>query len=461
MTQAVFPDIDPNVTSGTQLASDLNNFKASLLTQHSGPSAPVYAEIGTEWLDSATAGILTKKIYDGTQWVSVYTLNTAAHILTYGGNNPIAAFSIARSDNSADMLELYRDINVESSGGIVFTQKNDADVKKTMAKIVMESESVTNGAEFAAMSFQGMKAGTLTELFSVNNTQMFADFLVGTGERALFTDENGVVSAKPFQSGSNLVLNGSADTGNIASYTATGLAFSKSTISTELIDNNLVFKAVSSSGSETLLSETITLKNGHIEHPMIVSLKYKCSSNWTIEMLDQLDNVLVSETINGFTPVSNEANVKKIFAVIPNLTTTLKIRLTSSSADVLLFDSLQMYSLLSQDEDLYFERNIANNQLSASTLFNLTTLKNKAYKVIARVYRETDINYAEAITEFYISFNQSDSTWRIAKESINELESLETEISFSISGNNLQYTTSNISGSNYNGKINGKIARIL
>jgi hypothetical protein len=68
MTQAVFNDIDPNVKSGTELATDLNNFKASLLTQHSGASAPTYAEIGTEWLDSSVTDLLIKK---GLRWNSM------------------------------------------------------------------------------------------------------------------------------------------------------------------------------------------------------------------------------------------------------------------------------------------------------------------------------------------------------------------------------------------------------
>lgn len=460
MTQAVFNDIDPNVTSGTQLASDLNSFKASLLTQHSGPSAPLYAEIGTEWLDSSTVGTLTKKIYDGTQWVSVYTLNTASHILNYGGNNPIAAFSIARTDDSADMMELYRDIGVETSGGIVFTQKNDADVKKTMAKILMESESVTNGAEVARVSFSGMKAGTLTELFSINSEQMFADFLIGTGERALFTDENGIVTAKALQSGANLLQNGNAETANTSAYTETGLAFSRSSTSTDLIDNDFVFKAVSSTDSETLVSETVTLKNGHINHPIVVSLKYKCSSDWTIEILDQLDNVLTSETINSFTPISNEANVKKIFAFVPNLTTTLKVRFTSSAADVLLFDTLEMYSILAKDEDLYFEKEIQNNQSNVD-LFTLANTKYNSYKLECSIYRETDTDYAQGIAEFFIIYDRSTSTWKIAKETVYDMEDTEININFNMNGSVLRYSSSDISGTNYVGKINGKIKRLL
>lgn len=461
MTQSVFNDIDPNTKSGTQLAVDLNNFKASLLTQHSGASAPTYAEVGTEWLDSASAGLLIKKIYDGSQWVTINTLDTAAHIITYGGNNPTASFSISRTDDAADMLELYRNTQLVSDAGIVFTQRNDADVKKTMANVKMISDSIANGVENASFSIESMLNGTLTEAFNVSNTAMFANYLTGIGTRFLVTDENGNITSQALQNSSNLILNGNADTGDDTQYTATSLVFSKSSTSTELISGTSVFKAVSSAGSETLESETITLKNNCINQPLIVELEYKCGADWTIEVLNQLDTTLVQETINAFTPVSNESNNKKLFVSIPNATTTVKIKFTSTAADTLLFDNLKVFSQVSDEKDLYFERDLANNQSVASSLFTLTSLKNKAYKIEAKITRETDTNYAEAITEFYVSYDQNTSTWRIAKESINELESLETEIAFSMNGNDLEYTSSDITGSNYTGKINGKITRLL
>ena len=460
MTQAVFNDIDPNVKSGTELATDLNNFKASLLTQHSGPSAPTYAEIGTEWLDSAVTDTLTRKIYDGAQWVTVYTLDTSAHIIFYGGNNPTAAFSIERTDTAADLLELYRNNQTEGSGGIIFTQRNSADVKKTMAKLLLESNSLTNGAEEAQLSLQTMLAGTLTEIFSVNKDQMYSKFLEGIGERVLVADSAGNVSSKALSTDANLLLNGDAETGDDTAYTATTLVFTKSTTSTELIEGSQVFKAVSSGASETLESEVVTLKNGHKTHPIILEFQYKCSTEWDIEILDQLDATLVSEKINPFTPVGNEANVKKMFVVIPNATTTIKFKMTSSAADTLLFDKVKFISLVSQEEILFFERDLANNQTNTN-LFDIARTKNKAYKVEARIARETDTNYAEAIVEFFISYDQSGLVWRVAKETVNDLEAVDTNITFNMSTNTLQYSSDDLTGANYTGKINGKITRLL
>lgn len=460
MSQLVFNDIDPNTKSGTDLATDLNNFKLSLLTQHSGTTAPTYIEVGTQWLDSSVTDQLTLRIYDGAQNISVYTIDTAAHTISYGGNNPTASFTIARTDNAADMLELYRNTQLQTSAGIIFTQRNDAAVKKTMANVKMESDSIANGNEDASFVFEGMKAGTLTELMRVDKTKMFFDFLIGTGKRQLVADSLGNVSAEAVQSGSNLLGNGNADSGDDTQYTATGITFTKSTTAADLIEGSSVFRAVSSAAAETLVSEDVTLLNNHIDHPMVLKLKYKCSTDWTIELLDQANATLVSETLNAFVPVANEANNKNMFVVIPSGTTVVKMRLTSSAADTLLFDDVVIESIASNDQELYFERELSNNQV-ATNLFDIARIKNKLYKVEARIARETDTNYAESVVEFYISYDQSGAVWRIAKESVQELESVETNTSFTMSTTNLQYATDDITGTNYTGKINGKIKRIL
>lgn len=460
MTQSVFVDIDPNVKSGTELATDLNNFKESLLTQHSGGSSPTYAEVGTEWLDTAIANSLTKKIYDGAQWVTINTVDTIGHSIFYGGNNPTASFSIKRTDDAADMLELFRDTVLTADAGIVFTQNNDAAVKKTMANIKMVSDTIANGAEDASLSFEGMKSGTLTELFSVSKTTMFADFLQGIGKRSLIADASGNVSTEAIVDGDNLFSNGKADTGDDSAYTATGLTFTKSSTASELIEGSEVFKAVSSTNNETLVTEGIDLKNAHIGHPIIVSLKYHCAFDWDIEILNQSDTPLVSEVISSFTQEENEANNKKLFIVIGSGTTQVKVRFTSSAADTLLFDDLQVYSLISRDEPLYFERNI-NNNATGNTLFNVFRTKNSAYRINAKIVRETDINYAEALVEFFVSYDSNGAAWRVAKETVTDLEDLETEIDFSVTGNTLQYDSSAIAGLSYAGKINGTITRIL
>lgn len=460
MSQDLYPDLDPNIVSGTQLAAYLNDFKLVLLTQHSGAVAPTYAEVGTEWLDTSTANKLVFKKYDGTQWVSTFTIDDIAHTLALGGNNPTASVTVTRTDVAADMIEMYRDTTSTSTGGLIFSQNNDATAKTTMAKLLFNSDNLANGLEESSATIQTMDVGTLKDVFKVSKDAIFFESLKGTGQRQIVVDANGNLSTEVGGSESNLLTSGTADSGDISAWTATSLVFIKSTTASELIGGASVYKASSSAALETLESELVTLSNEHINHPMIVSMKYKCSADWTIEILDQSDVVLASETLNAFTPALNEANNKKMFVLVPSSVTGLSIRFTASAADTLLFDNVEMFSLIQKEEELFFERDIQNNQANIN-LFDIASTKNKLYKVEARIARETDTNYAEAVVEFFISYDQNGAVWRIAKETLSDLESLETEVDFNMNGNTLRYTSSDISGANYTGKINGKITRVL
>lgn len=461
MSQDVFNDIDPNVTSGTQLAAYLNDFKAALLTQHSGSSAPSYAEIGTEWLDTSVAGSLVFKKYDGTQWVTTFTIDDSAHTLSLGGNNPVASITVTRTDTSADMIEMYRDTQTQTNSGLIFSQKTDANNKKTFAKFKLNAESVAEGAEEASASIEAFDAGTLKEIFKVAKDSFFAETFKGTGKRNLVTDANGNVTTEAAVSGGNVFSNGDAVTGDDTTYINTGLSsFGKSTTSTELIDQSQVFKAVSTAAAQTLETEDITIPVGYIDQPLILSIPYKAGADWTVEILDQADSILVSETLKGFTPVLNEANVKKMFAVLPSGTTTVSVRFTSTAADTLIFDKVQVYSWVTTEEPLYFSRDILNNQTNTD-LFLIASLKYSAYKVKAKITRQTDTNFAQGISEFFINYSSDAGAWSIKKETISDFESVEVETTFDMNVRTLNYDSSDITGANYAGEITGTITRIL
>ena len=53
MSQDMRPVIDATATSGSVLADYLNDERTTLLTQHSGTSAPSYAQTGTIWLNTS------------------------------------------------------------------------------------------------------------------------------------------------------------------------------------------------------------------------------------------------------------------------------------------------------------------------------------------------------------------------------------------------------------------------
>lgn len=70
MAQNVFSSINPTTTSGTQLATILNDFKDALMSGLSGTSRPAETTAGGAWIDTTNAGspnfYWSYKIFDGT-----------------------------------------------------------------------------------------------------------------------------------------------------------------------------------------------------------------------------------------------------------------------------------------------------------------------------------------------------------------------------------------------------------
>jgi len=439
MTQQVFTDIDPNVTSGTDLATILNNFKASLLTQHSGTTAPTYAQVGTAWFDSSVANILTFKMYDGSQWVTQFSMDLVGHTLSFGGNNPTASFSAERTDTSADMYEMYRNTVAPTHGAVIYSQKNDAGTKKTFGKMKINAENVTAGSEEASFLFEALVADAMTTLFSVGNSSLFFEALKGTGDRVLKVDANGVVTAQQDQADYNLFQNGVADSGDLAEYTANApLTLVKSASATEILEGTNVFKAVSSAGSETFESEVITIKNAHIDSPMIIGIQYTAGADWTVNVIDNAVATIKTFTLEAYTQTANEGRLHKAFVVI--------------------FDKLEVYSWVAKDEPIYFNESILNNQTDTN-LFTLTSRKNAVYKVEGQVIRETDTKLADGIYSCYISNNGT--VFRVGKEDVYDHESDLIETDLNMNGNILRYSSNDLTGTNYTGKFIGTITRVL
>ena len=66
MSQSVTTTIDTQNTNGQDLASILENAFDAFITSHLGSARPAYAQQGTIWVDTSTAGYLTVYLYDGT-----------------------------------------------------------------------------------------------------------------------------------------------------------------------------------------------------------------------------------------------------------------------------------------------------------------------------------------------------------------------------------------------------------
>lgn len=82
--QEVFNDIDPLVKNGIELADNLNKFRDSLLTQHSGAARPSYVKTGMIWISNSILSEQNKLIlyiFDGTNDVEFARLDVLNHTL--------------------------------------------------------------------------------------------------------------------------------------------------------------------------------------------------------------------------------------------------------------------------------------------------------------------------------------------------------------------------------------------
>lgn len=80
MAQFDMPNIDPLVTSGTELANFLNAWAAALESSHSGVARPVYAGEGLLWLDkSGGAANWHLRFFDGADDIDFGRIDSTAN----------------------------------------------------------------------------------------------------------------------------------------------------------------------------------------------------------------------------------------------------------------------------------------------------------------------------------------------------------------------------------------------
>jgi len=82
MAQSDIGTIDPNTTSGTQLAALLNNWAAALRSSHSGAERPAYVQAGMIWAKEVDASTAQLMFYDGDADVLIGTVDKAANRFT-------------------------------------------------------------------------------------------------------------------------------------------------------------------------------------------------------------------------------------------------------------------------------------------------------------------------------------------------------------------------------------------
>ena len=119
MSQDVFSDINPDTTSGTELATLLNSFKAALLTCLIGTTRPSEIGVGGLWIDNTDDPTWKLKVYVGSSTdITLITIDTSNLTPSITG----ADFSFTITKTSADavspILELVKS-RIANSGKVL------------------------------------------------------------------------------------------------------------------------------------------------------------------------------------------------------------------------------------------------------------------------------------------------------------------------------------------------------
>lgn len=76
--------------------SELNNILGALNTNHVGSSRPSSAAAGTIWIDNSATNTFSIKVFDGTDDLEIFSINTSTNAITLP-----ASVSVSESDPSA------------------------------------------------------------------------------------------------------------------------------------------------------------------------------------------------------------------------------------------------------------------------------------------------------------------------------------------------------------------------
>jgi len=217
MAQYDFGTIDPNTTSGTDLATLLGNWRTAINSMHSGTSRPAYAAAGTMWRDTTGSPELIK-LYNGTNDLVLGAVDATSHIWmpTIGGGiaNIASSATTNLGSSNAGYLTITGTITITSFG-------SSAPVGAWKAIKFAGALTLTNSANLALP--------TNASILTVANDQALAVHL-GSGAWVVMgyqrADGTALAAASSFTSAVffNSVITPTALSGSENNWNPTGLA---------------------------------------------------------------------------------------------------------------------------------------------------------------------------------------------------------------------------------------------
>jgi hypothetical protein len=188
MSQQIFSEIIPTVTSGTQLATILNNFKDAVVSGFSGTSRPVNLQAGGYWIDTTNdaTGFWDFKLYTGAADIVLMAINKnslSASILSTDSQFEIVKTS---DDDIGPVLKFLKEriagggqtLTNDELAVVEFTGTRDDSVEAIQAVIkVVSTDDVTSTTQGAAFILEMANTGSS----SLSQKLIVVDGKVGIG----------------------------------------------------------------------------------------------------------------------------------------------------------------------------------------------------------------------------------------------------------------------------------------
>jgi hypothetical protein len=178
---SIFSDINPNTTSGNQLATILNSFKDSFASGNAGATRDPNLVAGGTWVDNASVtDVLIMYLYDGTVDTEIYRLNTATQSVSFPGGGD--SFLLARESDDAigpilSFLKKRASGSKQTQDGdtiseLQFKAFSDTSTEETTSRIrILSEDNATSTVHGSSMIFEttAKGGGTLTERLRIDN----------------------------------------------------------------------------------------------------------------------------------------------------------------------------------------------------------------------------------------------------------------------------------------------------
>lgn len=257
MSQVVYDTIDPNTTSGTQLASILDDFKDAMISTQSGASRPSEIDAGGKWLKIVSATQWEMYMYDGADDILLYTVNPTDNNVTYPKSANQTGVTRISGDSIGPIFDFLkrRDAGATLTGdelGVINFKGYDGTTEYTQASIKSVSLDDTSVAEQGAdIIFQTtpVDGNSLTEKVRIKGSGK-----VGLGTSA--PAKNLHVRGIDADSGLKLVRDQDGVTGGAESAIVKkrGVTNNGQTLSGDIVGKRS-FYGIDQNGAEVLLAE--------------------------------------------------------------------------------------------------------------------------------------------------------------------------------------------------------------